>query len=218
MHIMYAQHDNGVPTSPAMPDYANKISCGSCLLNGKASAAPCNSHACAKQARPLMNLSFDIWGPVNVPSQHCLRYCPLDIDHHTNYLWVKFLKTKDYTCAELETILLEIRHGHARVHSTIGVFTPILKLDSDSVFEASATHLMRSRLCVGVQFLSHTRTTCSGKLNARGARFETMALLWSTTCRCPIPCGHARLARSATFATAYSVVLLDRLVVCLSRS
>jgi hypothetical protein len=37
----------------------------------------------------------------------------LVIDHHTNYMWVRFLKSKDDTYSELEYILLEIRHVYA---------------------------------------------------------------------------------------------------------
>jgi hypothetical protein len=61
-------------------------------------------------------MSFDLWGPVNVPSPHGLRYCLLIIDHHTHYMWVWFLKSKDDACFELETILLEIQQLHARHH------------------------------------------------------------------------------------------------------
>jgi hypothetical protein len=54
-----------------------------------------------------MNMSLDIWGHVNVPSPPRLRYCMLVIGHHTNYTWVRFLKSKDDTCPQLESILLE---------------------------------------------------------------------------------------------------------------
>jgi hypothetical protein len=43
-----------------------------------------------------------------VPSSHGLRYCLLVIDHHTHYMWVRFLKTKNDACYELETIMLNI--------------------------------------------------------------------------------------------------------------
>jgi hypothetical protein len=36
-------------------------------------------------------------------------------------------------------MLLEVRHPHARFHFGYGVFAPVLKFDSDSVFEAGAT-------------------------------------------------------------------------------
>jgi hypothetical protein len=89
---------------------------------------------------------------VNVPSPHGLRYCVLVIDHHTNCMWVRFLKSKDDTCPQLKSILLEIRHTHARHHSSSGAFAPVLKLDSDPVFEATSTRLMCGRLGVGVQY------------------------------------------------------------------
>jgi hypothetical protein len=62
-------------------------------------------------------MSYDLWGPINVPSPHGLRYCLLVIDHHTHYMWVRFLKSKDDACSELETILLDIKHLHAHHHS-----------------------------------------------------------------------------------------------------
>jgi hypothetical protein len=98
-------------------------------------------------------MSSNLWGPVNVPSPHGLRYCLLVIDHYTYYMWVQFLKTKDDACSELETILLDITHLHARHHSHSCAFTPVLKLDWDFVFEAAATRQMCARLGVGVQFL-----------------------------------------------------------------
>jgi hypothetical protein len=83
IHSLHAQHYNGVPTSHVLP--IQNVSCDSCLLN-KASAAPRNTLACATPPRPLMNLSSDIWGPVNVPSPHGVRYCLHVIDHHTNFM------------------------------------------------------------------------------------------------------------------------------------
>jgi hypothetical protein len=100
---MQTQHTHGVPTSLALASSLKNVSCYSCLLH-KASAAPRNTAACAKPSRPLLNLSPDLWGPVNVPSPHGLRYSLLVIDHHTHYMWVRFLKSKDDACSELETI------------------------------------------------------------------------------------------------------------------
>jgi hypothetical protein len=97
-----------------------------------------------------MNLSSDIWGPVNVPFSHGPRYCVLVIDDHTNYMWMRFSRPKIGTCSQLESILLEISHLHARHHSSSGAFVPDLKFDSDSVFEATTTRLMCGRLGVGV--------------------------------------------------------------------
>jgi hypothetical protein len=99
-----------------------------------------------------MNVSSDIWGPVNVPSPHGLRYCLLVIDHHTNYMRVRFHKAKDDNCNELESIVFEVRHLHARYHSAEGAFAPVLTFDSYSVFEAIATRQMCGRLGVGFQF------------------------------------------------------------------
>jgi hypothetical protein len=93
-----------------------------------------------------------IWGPLNVHSPHGLRYYLLVIDHHTNYMWVRFLKPKGDTCSELESFLLEIRHTHARYHSSSRAFALVLKFDSDSVFEAAVTRQMCGRLGVGVQY------------------------------------------------------------------
>jgi hypothetical protein len=97
-----------------------------------------------------MNVSSDIGGPVNVLSPHDLRYCLLVIDHYTNCMWVRFPKSKNDTCPQLESIMLEIRHTHARHSSSSSVFAPVLKFYSDPVFEATATRLMCGCLSVGV--------------------------------------------------------------------
>jgi hypothetical protein len=125
MQSLHAQHDDGVPIPHALPSSVKNVSCDSCLLS-KASAAPRNTLACSKPPRPLLNLSSDIWGLVNVRSPHGLRYCMLVIDHHTNYMWVRFLKSKDDTCSDLESTLLEVRHLHARYYSAEGAFAPVL--------------------------------------------------------------------------------------------
>jgi hypothetical protein len=88
---------------------------------------------------------------VNVPSQHGIRYCLLVIDHHTHFMWVRFLKSKDDSCAALETILLEIRHLHACHHSHSHAFAPVLKFDSDFDFEAATSRYMCARMGVGAQ-------------------------------------------------------------------
>jgi hypothetical protein len=54
-------------------------------------------------------------------------------------MWVRFLKSKDDACSELETILLDIKHLHTRHHSHSGAFAPVIKFDSDSVLEAAIT-------------------------------------------------------------------------------
>jgi hypothetical protein len=89
---------------------------------------------------------------VNVLSPHGLRYCLVVIDHHTHYMCVRFLKSKEDTCIELENITLEMRHLHTRHQSQSGAFAPVIKFDSDTVFEAAPTRQMCARMGVGVQF------------------------------------------------------------------
>jgi hypothetical protein len=76
----------------------------------------------------------------------------LVIDHHTNYMWMRFLKSKDDAYSELESVLLDIKHLHARHHSQTGAFAPVLKFDCDSVFEAAVTRRVCAHLGIGVQF------------------------------------------------------------------
>jgi hypothetical protein len=66
-------------------------------------------------------------------------------------MWVRFLKSKDDACYELESILMDIKHLHARHHSQSGAFAPVIKFDSDYMFEAAVTRQMCARLGVGVQ-------------------------------------------------------------------
>jgi hypothetical protein len=49
-------------------------------------------------------------------------------------MWVRFLKSKDGACSELETMLLDIKDLHARYHSQSGAFAPVIKFDSDYAF------------------------------------------------------------------------------------
>jgi hypothetical protein len=65
-------------------------------------------------------------------------------------MWVRFLKSKDNACSEMETILMDIKHLHARHHSQSGAFAPAIKFDSDYVFEAAITRQMCAHLGVGV--------------------------------------------------------------------
>jgi hypothetical protein len=67
-------------------------------------------------------------------------------------MWVRFLKSKDDACSELETVLLDIKHLHARHHSHSGAFAPIIKVDSDFVIEVATTRKMCAHLGVGVEF------------------------------------------------------------------
>jgi hypothetical protein len=147
---LQAQCAHTVLATPALLGFV-KVSYDFCLLH-KASVAPRNSSACQKHAHPLINLSSDIWGVVNVPSHDGLRYCLLVIDHHTNFMWVRFLKSEDDACSELESIMLKVCRLHARHRSSSSAFAPILKFDSDSVFEAATTRRMCSHQGVGVHY------------------------------------------------------------------
>jgi hypothetical protein len=69
-----------------------------------------------------------------------------------DYMWVRFLKSKDDTCTKLEIIMLELRHLHARHHFQSGAFAPVIKFYSSSVFEAAPTRHMRARMGINVQF------------------------------------------------------------------
>jgi hypothetical protein len=146
-----------------------------------------------------------MWGPVSVPSPYGLRYCLLVIDHHTNFMWVRFLKSKDKTCAKLETILLDARHTHARFHSHLHAFAPFLKFDSDSVFEAANTQLTCTRLAFNTQFSAPYAHHMLGKAERP----------WRTQCftqgLCLTTCGHARSAQWSTSVTVLIVALLVHL-------
>jgi hypothetical protein len=67
-------------------------------------------------------------------------------------MWVRFLKSNDDACSELETILLDIKHLHARHHSQSGAFALVIKFDSDFVCEGAVTRQMCAHLGVGVHF------------------------------------------------------------------
>jgi hypothetical protein len=125
---LQAQHTQGFPTSPALASSINNVSCDSCSLH-KATVAPRNTTPYTKPSRPMLNLCSNIWGNVNFPSPHGLRYFLLVIDHYTHYMWVRFLKSKEETCTELESIMLELRHLHARHHSQSGAFARVIKFE-----------------------------------------------------------------------------------------
>jgi hypothetical protein len=58
---------------------------------------------------------------------------------------------------------------------------PVIKFDSDYVFEAAPTRHMCARMGVGVQFSPHAMpTTCSARPNDPGAQSGTMHLRCST--------------------------------------
>jgi hypothetical protein len=134
----------------SMPSSAIVLSCDSCNMN-KAASAPRNRTASQKHAAPLEKFSCDLWGPVHVLSPYGLRHCLLAIEHHTNYMWVRFMKSKDKTCSKLESILLDARNTHAMCHSQHYAFAPFIKFDSDSLFEAYETQLM----CTSLGFSTH---------------------------------------------------------------
>jgi hypothetical protein len=151
MQSLQAQHSNNTTSVPSMPSSTIYLSCESCNLS-KATSAPTNRTASQKPHAPSEKFSCDLWGPVHVPSPYGLRYCRLVIDHHTNFMWVRFLKSRDKICSKLETFLLDARNTHAKCHSYLHAFAPFIKFDSDSVFEASDTELMCNRLGFNTQF------------------------------------------------------------------
>jgi hypothetical protein len=150
MQSLQAKQSHNTPSVPAMPSYVIDLSSQSCNLN-KATSAPQNRKASHKPAAPLQHFSCDLWGPVHVPSTYGVRYCLLVIDHHTNFMWVRFLKSKDETCSQGETILMNARHTHARNHSEAHALVPFIKFDSDFVFKTSGTQLMCIRLGFNTQ-------------------------------------------------------------------
>jgi hypothetical protein len=149
MSSLQAHHSNNTTSVTSMPSYVIDLSCDSCNLN-KATSAPRNRTASQKHAAPLEKFSCDLWGPMHGPSPYGMRYCLLVIGHHTNFMWVCFLKLEDETCSKLETILLDARNTHAKCH--LRAFAPFIKFDSDSVFEAADTQLMCTRLGFSTQF------------------------------------------------------------------
>jgi hypothetical protein len=88
---------------------------------------------------PLRSFLVTFWGPVHVTSPYGLRYCSLVIDNHTNFMWVRFMKSKDETCSKLETVLLDERNIHAKCHSQLHAFAPFIKYDTYFVLEAIET-------------------------------------------------------------------------------
>jgi transposase InsO family protein len=115
----------------------------------------------------------------------------LVIDHHTHYMWVRFLKSKDDIRSNLETILLEIRHLHARHHSQSGALTPILKSDSDSIFKAAMTPEMCARMGVGVQFSAPCAYHMLGKAERPWRTIKDNAFAMLDSMAVQIPRGRA---------------------------
>jgi hypothetical protein len=150
MQSLKVRHSHNTPSVPVMPSSINDLSYDAYNLN-KATTAPRNRTASQKPEASLQYFSCDLWGPVHVPSPYGLRYCLLVIDHHTNCMWVRFLKSKDETCSKLETILPDARYTHAQYHSQLHAFAPFIKLDLDSVIEAGDTQLKLFTTCAGKQ-------------------------------------------------------------------
>jgi transposase InsO family protein len=94
-------------------------------------------------------------------------------------MWVRFLKSKDNACPELETIMLDIKHFHARHHSQSGAFAPVIKFDSDSVFEANVTRRMCARLGVEEQFSAPYAHHMLGKAERPWRTIRDIAMLQS---------------------------------------
>jgi hypothetical protein len=150
MQDLQSQDSNGEAFVPTMGSLVINLSCDSCLMH-KAHAAPRNNAACTKPMLPLMRMSCEIWGLVNAPSTHGLRYCELVIDYHSHYMWVRFFKSKDEACASLQTIILEIKYTHAKHHAPSTVFDPTIKFECDIVFEYADTQRMCAQLGVDTQ-------------------------------------------------------------------
>jgi transposase InsO family protein len=199
MQSFQAQHSHNTVFVPVMPSSVNDLSCESCNLN-KAASAPQNRKASQKPAAPFQHMSCDLWGPVSVPFPYGLRYSLLVIDHHTNFMWVRFLKSKDETCAKLETILLDARHTHARFHSQQRAFAPFLKFESDSVFEAANTQLMCTRLGFSTQFSAPYAHHRLGKAERP----------WRTLRDCASSMLHAMSMPNSTWSCAINTVVYLR--------
>jgi hypothetical protein len=103
---------------------------------------------------------------------------------------VRFFKSKDDTCSELECIMLEIRHLHARCHS-FGASAHVLEFDRDSVFEASKTCKICARLGVGVQFWAPYAQHVLGKAKRPWRTLRDNASTKLHRMFRKIPCGRA---------------------------
>jgi hypothetical protein len=58
------------------------------------------------------------------------------------------MRTKDESCGLLETILLEMKHLHAKHHANTSTFAPTLKFDSDTVFVSHGWTQLMSEPCI----------------------------------------------------------------------
>jgi hypothetical protein len=113
-------------------------------------------------------------------------------------MWVRFLKSKEETCSKLETILLYARNTHAMCHSQHHAFAPFIKFDSDSVFEASETQLMCTRLGFSTQFSAPHDHHMLGKAERP----------WRTLLDCAFSMLHAMSVPNNMWSCAISTLVL----------
>jgi hypothetical protein len=78
-------------------------------------------------------------------------------------MWVRFMKTKDESCALLKSILLELSHLHAKHHAHTSALAHVLKLDSDTVVEVAETQSMCASLGVGTRLSAPYANHMRGK-------------------------------------------------------
>jgi hypothetical protein len=147
----------------------------------------------------------DLWGQVNVPSPHGLRYCLLVINHHTHYMWARFPNSKDDACSELEIILPDIKHLHARAHPNWANSLPSENLTRTLTLKLQSPVRCARTSASGSSSLPHTPITCSAKPNVLGALSETMRRRCSTVWPFLTPCGHALSTLLCTSATVRTV-------------
>jgi hypothetical protein len=119
------------------------------------------------------------------------------IDHHTNFMWVRFMKSKDETRVELETIPLNERHTHARFHSQHHAFAPFLKFDSDSVLEAASTQLM----CTHLEFITQFSAPYPHHMMGKAER------PWRTLRDCAPSMLHAMFVPNSMWSCAISTIV-----------
>jgi hypothetical protein len=146
MHSLKAQHKHNTLSVLSMPTYVNDLSCDSCNLN-KACSAPRNRTASQKHATVPQIFSPDLRGPFHVPSPYGMRYCLMVVDHHADFMWARFMKSKDETFSQLETILPD-----ARCHAQLGALAPFTNFDSDSIFESAERQLMCTKPWFNTKF------------------------------------------------------------------
>jgi hypothetical protein len=70
---------------------------------------------------------------------------------------------------------MEIRHLHARRHSSSGTFAPFITFNSDFVFEAAVTRQMCVRMGIGVHFSTPYSHHMLGKVKRPWCTFRDNA-------------------------------------------